>query len=115
MGVFLGCIFGMYLWDVFLGCIHGAPTKQQSQLAKVTKFNPAATNKTSQKESSGEGVGRGGGAPFCDVLLVAAGLYLVTLANWLCCLVAAIQIFPPVPGVHLAFWLGPICPNYEKK
>ena len=37
--------------------------------------------------------------PFCDVLLVAAGLYLVTLANWLCCLVGArLARLPGLPG-----------------
>ena len=45
--------------------------------------------------------------PFCDVLLVAAGLYLVTLANWLCCLVGArLARLPGLPG-----WLVcPVCP-----
>ena len=49
----------------------------------LTKFNPAATNKTSQKGDWGGGeVGRGeGGGPFCDVLLVAAGLTLVNIGQ----------------------------------
>ena len=48
-----------------------------ANLPNTANFNPAATSEASQKGVEWVGKwGVGGAAPFCDVLLVAAGLDL---------------------------------------